>query len=117
MNCDQNHQSSRFTAMMIPSKEYPKPMYLFTRYSLTSMSSNMEDNLNYLFGYFYVSETPHENSSAAYYSVEKSAYLNFLTEFSSTRPAGNWTGNVMYLRSHENRKGNASFLAESTIQE
>ena len=96
--------------MTIPSKNYPKPMYWFSEEFYTFLSSNMEDDVNSLSGYFYVSDTSQKNSSAIYYNIED----GFITEFAPTRPDGNWTGNVVYVKSHDGRKGKATVKAAFT---
>ena len=68
----------------------------------------MEDGLDYLSGYFYVSDTLQKNSSAIYYNMKTDFYQRYIAEFSPTRPDGNWMGNVVYVKSHEDREGKAT---------
>ena len=109
INCNLNNLALHFTATTIPTKKYPKPMYLFFSPSQPPISSNMEDASKRLSGYFYVSDTLQKNSPAIYYSIKKNIYKNpYIADFTLTRPDGNWTGNVMYVKSLEDRKDNGN---------
>ena len=89
-------------------------MYWFSDdYYTFLISGNMEDDLDYLSGYFYVSDSLQKDSSAIYYSMNKEYFQN-IVEFTPTRPDGNWTGNVVYVKSHEDRKGKSTVKAAFT---
>ena len=79
-------------------------MYLFSSRFLT-LSDNIDDAFVDLTGYFYVSQTSKENTSAIYYSIADDKYGRYIEEFSTTSPDGNWTGNVVYVISHQIHKG------------
>ncbi len=109
VNCNRNYLTSRFTARTFPSKDYPKPMYLFSSSSHMTLSDNIDDAFVYLTGYFYVSETSKENTSAIYYRIGNGKNGRYMEEFSTTSPDGNWTGNVVYVISHQIHKGMERF--------
>ena len=79
-------------------------MYLFST-PFKTPSDNIDDATGDLTGYFYVSETSKENTSAIYYSVGDDQYVRYIEEFSTTSLDGNWTGNVVYVISHQIHKG------------
>ncbi|CAB4007610.1 Hypothetical predicted protein, partial [Paramuricea clavata] len=110
VNCDLNYPTSHFTARTIPSKDYPIPMYLFSSSYHTSLISNMDAVLDDLIGYFYVSKTSQANSSAIYYSIEDDKYGEYISEFSATPLAGNWTEyvDVVYVKRHQNHQDNGN---------
>ncbi len=70
-----------------------------------TLSDNIDDALVDLTGYFYVSETSKENTSAIYYRMGDDKYGRYTEEFSTKSPDGNWTGNVVYVISHQIHKG------------
>ena len=73
----------------------------------------MEDKVNYLSGYFYVSDTSQKNRSAIYYDM-RGYFRKYIAEFSPTRPHENWKGNVVYVESHDGRRGKATVKAAFT---
>ena len=106
INCDAVYsRKSSFTAYTVPSQEYPIPMYIFKDYFSSSLESNLETPLYDLFGYFYISKTPKKNSSAIYY--ERKTWYSW--SYSTTPPAANWTGNVVYVKSHRVKKGGQGY--------
>ena len=104
------YPSSYFIARVSPSPEYPVPFFIYIDSHHMTLSGKRDDSLGNLFGYFYVSITWHANTSAIYYVIDKDKYGKYISEFRSSPPQGNWTGNVVYVRSHEIYKGNQLIL-------
>ena len=75
-----------------------------------SLSDNLYTALDNLIGYFYVSETLRENSSAIFYDLEENYYGKYISELSVTPLERNLTKNVVYVMSHQTRDGNYSFI-------
>lgn len=102
VNCDRNYPTSFFTAHTIPSEDYPTPVYIFSSLVTTWLGSNNIDAYNILSinGYFYVSQIA--RSSAIYYTMEYDPLRGwYIPEYTATPMDGNWTGNVVYVKSHE----------------
>ena len=99
------YPSSYFTAQITPSPEYPVPLFIYLDTHHITLSRNKDDSLGNVLGYFYASISPHTNSSAIYYIINKDKYGEYISEFGCTPPEGNWTGNVLYVKSHEIYKG------------
>ena len=100
-----NYPTSHFIARTIPSNNYSKPMYLFSSWYHTSISGNLSTALDDLVGYFYVSETLQENSSAIYYDIEKNYFGEYISEFSAAPLDKNSTTSAVYVMSHQSHKG------------
>ena len=80
-------------------------MYLFSSWYRTSISGNLSTALDDLLGYFYVSETLQENSSAIYYDIEKNYFGEYISEFSAAPLDKNSTTSAVYVMSHQSHKG------------
>ena len=65
----------------------------------------MEDAMDSLSGYFYVSDTLQKNSSAIYFNMKKDYHQKYIAEFTPTLPDRSLARNVVYVKSHEDRKG------------
>ena len=105
-----NYPTSHFTARTIPSKNYSKPMYLFSNSHHMSISDNLQTAIDDLIGYFYVSDTLLENSSAIFYDMEEDYYGEYISEFSPKLLDKNSTKSALYVMSHESHKGISLFL-------
>lgn len=80
-------------------------MYLFaSRWHVTLRQSRNAQGDN-LFGYFYVSLTPREDSSAIFFKIENERYGPYISELRPTALDGNWTGNVLYVKNHQSHRG------------
>ena len=90
-------------------------MYLFSGSFHTTLSDNIDDALDDLTGYFYVNETSNENTSAIFYRMGDDKYGRYIEEFSTTSPDGNWTGNVVYVISHQIHKGMERFTRKNLL--
>ena len=66
-----------------------------------ALTKKKDNSLGDLVGYFYASMTWHLGASAIYYKVGKDKYGEYISEFSSSPPERNWTGNVLYVENHE----------------
>ena len=80
-----------------------------------SLSDNLYTALDNLIGYFYVSETLQENSSAIFYDLEENYYGEYISEFSVTPFERNLTKNVVYVMSHQTRNGNYSLIVINCV--
>ena len=105
VHCDMDSPSSYFIAHTIPSKSYPKPMYVFKSSHHTTLRDDIDAGLDSVFGYFYVSEALHENASAIYFKIQDDRYGEYFSEFRSSFSAGTWNGTVLYVKSHRNNTG------------
>ncbi|CAB4044351.1 Hypothetical predicted protein, partial [Paramuricea clavata] len=104
VDCDRNYPMSFFTAQTIPTDDYPTPVYLFSSSESTWLGSNNIDAYNKLSvnGYFYVSKIARNYSSAIYYTMEYDPFRGwYIPEYTTTPLDGNWTGNVVYVKSHK----------------
>ncbi|XP_028397237.1 uncharacterized protein LOC114521050 [Dendronephthya gigantea] len=110
VSCD-NYPASDFIASTIPSKDYPQPMYLFGsgwEWRQTTLRQSRAALGDDLYGYFYVSLTPREDSSAIYFKIENGWYGQYISELRPTPLDGNWTGSVVYVKDHQSRRDNGN---------
>ena len=106
VNCyPMNYPTSHFTARTIPSKNYSKAMYLFSNSHHMSIRDNLHTAIDDLIGYFYVSDTLQENSSAIFYDMEKDFYGEYISDFSPKLLDKNSTKSALYVMNHESHKG------------
>ncbi|XP_028395409.1 uncharacterized protein LOC114519468 [Dendronephthya gigantea] len=103
--CD-NYPTSEFIARTIPSKDYPKPMYLFDDSQHVVFRQSDKRMGDDLVSYFYVSMARHQDSSAIYYKMQSDMYGQYISECRTTALDGNWTENVVYVKNHEIHKDN-----------
>jgi hypothetical protein len=104
VNCDRNYPTTFFTAYTNPSEDYPTPVYLLPSSEKTTIYSNnmFAYNWHSINGYFYGSKIARNYSSAIYYTTEYEPFRGWhISEYTVTPPAGNWTGNVIYVKSHK----------------
>ena len=100
------YPSSYFTAYITPSPEYPVPLFMYLDTHHMTLSEKQDDSSGDLVGYFYVSMTPHKNSSSVHYVINKDKYGEYISEFGRSPPEKNWTKNVVYVKSHQVYEGN-----------
>jgi hypothetical protein len=110
VDCDLNYPTSYFTAHTIPSEDYPTPMYLFSRSGHTWLDITMNEFFRYIIGYFYVNEIAPKNSSAIiYYRMKYYSDYRSISEITTTPLDGNWTGNVVHVKSYRSMYGKSNY--------
>ena len=94
-----------FVAPVIPSKLFPQPIFVYSKYNSIILRKTRDDDLyGALLNYFYASETNHSSSKAMYFSQKVHDLYPYVTEFGS-KPISNAVSDILFVYEFDSVKG------------
>ena len=99
-----------FVAPVIPSKLFPQPIFVYSKYNSIILRKTRDDKLyGALLNYFYASETNHSSSKAMYFSQNVHDLYTYVTEFGS-KPTSNAFSNILFVYEFDSVKGKSELF-------